>query len=216
MCRVWTEHAAPVISPPSLTNISVKKVKHMIKKFSLVTDENSKLLLRFGLKNLFDIPAQFVPEFLDTLLQSIQNRPVRASGGSNVYPTTDKFLLSQLLHPGVSHLDMERVPVTMRNILVRNISKMTNLLHNRLTLALSITMPWSAFFSQSFTERFVGAIEKLQILTFTNFADDTFLAVVGQTCFSLGLITALFSVAKATLEVQMSVCPSVNKTPKQL
>ena len=186
MCRVWTEHAAPVISPPSLTNISVKKVKHMIKKFSLVTDENSKLLLRFGLKNLFDIPGQFVPEFLDTLLQSIQNRPVRGSGG-NVYPTTDKFLLSQLLHPAVSHLDMERVPVTMRNILIRNISKMNNLLHQSLTLALSITMPWSTFFSPSLTIRFVGAIEKLQILTFNNFADNAFLSAVGQTCFSLGL-----------------------------
>ena len=186
MCKVWTEHAAPIISPPSLTNISLRKVKHMIKMFSLVTEENSKLLLGFGLKNLFDIPGQFVPELLETLLQSIQNHHVRASGG-NIYPTTDKFLLSQLLHPAVSHLDMERVPVTMRNILIRNISKMTNLLHNRLTLALSITMPWSTFFSQSLTERFVTAIEKLQFLTFSDFADDAFLAAVGQTCFSLGL-----------------------------
>ena len=96
MCKVWTEHAAPIISPPSLTNISLRKVKHMIKMFSLVTEESSKLLLGFGLKNLFDIPGQFVPEFLETLLQSIQNHPVRANGG-NIYPTTDKerFLIEK-------------------------------------------------------------------------------------------------------------------------
>ena len=96
MCKVWTEHAAPIISPPSLTNISLRKVKHMIKMFSLVTEENSKLLLGFGLKNLFDIPGQFVPEFLETLLQSIQNHPVRANG-RNIYPTTDKgrFLIEK-------------------------------------------------------------------------------------------------------------------------
>lgn len=72
MCRMWTEHAAPIISPASLTIISVKKIKHMIRRFSLETEENSKLLLRIGLKNLFDIPGQFVSEFLETLLQSIQ------------------------------------------------------------------------------------------------------------------------------------------------
>ena len=35
MCRMWTEHAAPIISPASLTIISVKKIKSEYIKESL-------------------------------------------------------------------------------------------------------------------------------------------------------------------------------------
>ena len=108
-------------------------------------------------------------------------------GVDNCYPAMDLFLLSQILHPSVSKLDMTGmtgIPSVMRNILIRNLSKMTGLRH--LTLSTSMDIPWSMFFSRSQTSRFMSSIENLQTLIFQDYADDAFVMDIGQHCFNLG------------------------------
>ena len=64
-----------------------------------------------------------------------------------------------------------------------------------LTLCLSMTMPWSSFFSDAQTGRFCRGVASLQVLVFQDFADDSFLAHIGEWCHLL-----------TKLDVQGSVC----------
>ena len=103
------------------------------------------------------------------------------------------FLVSQILHPSLQTLDMEQIPTAMRNIIIRNIHKMTGI--RQLNLHLSLTMPWSSFFSQQQTSRFIAAISQLHTLVFTNFADDSFLDRLGHHCFKLVSLDVQGSIA---------------------
>jgi len=193
MCLAWVQLAVPRTSPQSLTRISLNKVKEMITTYPNIREDNEKLSVKRGLKNLLDLPIQFVPDLLSFVLSALQYTAPR--GADNCYPALDLFLLSQILHPSVSKLDMAGLtglPSVMRNILIRNLSRMTGIRH--LTLSTSMDIPWSMFFSQSQTSRFMSSIENLQTLIFQDYADDVFVMEIGQHCFNLG-----------TLDVQGSV-----------
>lgn len=203
MCEAWVRVAVPRTSPPSLTRISLNKVKEMIKTYPIVREDTEKLKIKRGLKNLLDLPLQFVPDLIRCVISNLQVCIILKSkqklfipflfkcsalrGVDNCYPAMDLFLLSQILHPSVSELDMtgmSGVPSVMRNILIRNLSKMTGIRH--LTLSTSMDIPWSMFFSRSQTSRFMSSIENLHTLIFQDYADDVFVMEIGQHCFNLG------------------------------
>ena len=200
LCEAWVQVAVPRTSPPSLTRISLNKVRKMIKTYPTIRDDTEKLKIKKGLKNLLDLPLQFVPDLLRCVLLTLQLCIIFKTnllpfffkcsaqrGVDNYYPALDLFLLSQILHPSVSKLDMTgmtAIPSVMRNILIRNLSKMTGIRH--LTLSTSMDIPWSMFFSQSQTSRFMSSIENLQTLIFQDYADDIFVMEIGQHCFNLG------------------------------
>ena len=200
LCEAWVQVAVPRTSPPSLTRISLNKVRKMIKTYPTIRDDTEKLKIKKGLKNLLDLPLQFVPDLLRCVLLTLQVCIIFKTnllpflfkcstqrGVDNCYPALDLFLLSQILHPSVSKLDMTgmtAIPSVMRNILIRNLSKMTGIRH--LTLSTSMDIPWSMFFSQSQTSRFMSSIENLQTLIFQDYADDIFVMEIGQHCFNLG------------------------------
>ena len=204
MCLAWVQLAVPRTSPPSLTRISLNKVKEMITTYPNIREDTEKLSVKRGLKNLLDLPIQFVPDLLSFVLSALQVcvqvcialkrnqlpfilKYTSPRGADNCYPALDLFLLSQILHPSVSKLDMAGLtglPSVMRNILIRNLSRMTGIRH--LTLSTSMDIPWSMFFSQSQTSRFMSSIENLQTLIFQDYADDFFVMEIGQHCFNLG------------------------------
>ena len=148
----------------------------MIRSYPTTDDMKMKHCLMEGLRNLLDVPNQFVANFVDNLIEALQVKPVKDS--KNVFAPRDMFLLSQLLHPSVTGINMVKIPSALRNIIIRNIHKLSGL--RSLTLDLSLEMAWSTFFSQSQTSRFVSAIAHLQSLTFHSFADDDFLSMLGQ------------------------------------
>ena len=202
MCLAWVQLAVPRTSPQSLTRISLNKVKEMITTYPNIREDNEKLSVKRGLKNLLDLPIQFVPDLLSFVLSALQVCAIvhcfknklpftlkytAPRGADNCYPALDLFLLSQILHPSVSKLDMAGLtglPSVMRNILIRNLSRMTGIRH--LTLSTSMDIPWSMFFSQSQTSRFMSSIGNLQTLIFQDYADDVFVMEIGQHCFNLG------------------------------
>ena len=176
MCQTFVLHASPRITPKHLSNLCQLRIHQMIRSYPTTDDMKMKHCLMEGLRNLLDVPNQFVAEFVDNLIEALQVKPVKDC--KNVFAPRDMFLLSQLLHPSVTSINMVKIPSALRNIIIRNIHKLSGL--RSLTLDLSLEMAWSTFFSQSQTSRFVSAIAHLQSLTFHSFADDDFLSMLGH------------------------------------
>lgn len=134
-----------------------------------------------------DLAGIYVHTYFKTELLPHLSKYSPPRGMDNCYPALDLFLLSQILHPSVCQLDMTGmtgIPTAMRNILIRNLSRMRGLRH--LSLSTSIDIPWSMFFSQPQTSRFMSSIENIQTLVFQDYADDVFVMEIGQHCFNLG------------------------------
>ena len=72
LCEAWVQVAVPRTSPPSLTKISLNKVKEMIKTYPTIRDDTEKLKIKKGLRNLLDLPLQFVPDLLRCVLLTLQ------------------------------------------------------------------------------------------------------------------------------------------------
>ena len=72
MCEAWVQVAVPRTSPPTLTRISLKKLKEMIKTYSFNRVDTEKLKIKRGLKNLLDLPLQFVPDLIRCVISSLQ------------------------------------------------------------------------------------------------------------------------------------------------
>ena len=72
MCLAWVQLAVPRTSPPSLTRISLNKVKEMITTYPNIREDTKKLSVKRGLKNLLDLPIQFVPDLLSFVLSALQ------------------------------------------------------------------------------------------------------------------------------------------------
>ena len=139
------------------------------------------MIIRNSLRNLLSIPQLFIKELKESLLSAIQT-PSSASS-DNSFHAVNTFLVRELLHPSITELDMESIPPILRNLVIHNVAKMPRL--RVLTLCLAMTMPWSAFFSDIQTGRFCRGIFSLQVLVFQDYADDSFLAHVGENCHQL-------------------------------
>lgn len=72
LCEAWVQVAVPRTSPTSLTRISLNKVKEMIKTYPTIRDDTEKLKIKKGLRNLLDLPLQFVPDLLRCVLLTLQ------------------------------------------------------------------------------------------------------------------------------------------------
>ena len=72
MCEAWVQVAVPRTSPPSLTIISLNKVKAMIKTYPFIREDTEKLKIKRGLKNLLDLPLQFVPDLIRCVISNLQ------------------------------------------------------------------------------------------------------------------------------------------------
>ena len=94
MCLAWVQIAVPRTSPPSLTRISLNKVKEMIMTYPNIREETEKLNIKKGLKNLLDLPIQFVPDLLSFVLSSLQ---VSASLVYMAFKTKPLFLFGSIL-----------------------------------------------------------------------------------------------------------------------
>ena len=149
------------------------------------------MIIRNSLRNLLSIPQLFVKELKESLLSAIQTPSSTSS--DNSFHAVDTFPVRELLHPSITELNMETIPPILRNLVIHNVAKMPRL--RVLTLCVAMTMPWSAFFSDIQTGRFCRGISSLQVLVFQDYADDSFLAHVGEHCHQL-----------SRLDVQGSVC----------
>ena len=150
-----------------------------------------KIIIRKSLRHLLSIPQLFIRELQETLLGAIQ--ATSCTNSQNTFPAADTFLVRELLRPSITQLDMEDIPPIFRNFVIHNVKKMPRM--KELTLCLSMTMPWSSFFSDAQTGRFCRGVASLQVLVFQDFADDSFLAHIGEWCHLL-----------TKLDVQGSVC----------
>ena len=72
LCRLWAQHAAPALSPPRLAALALANVKTLIRTYPTVSGDEEKSKLMQGIRNLFDVPLQFVPDFLNSVLDSMQ------------------------------------------------------------------------------------------------------------------------------------------------
>ena len=72
LCRLWAQHAAPALSPPRLAALALANVKTLIRTYPAVSGDAEKSKLMQGIRNLFDVPLQFVPDFLNSVLDSMQ------------------------------------------------------------------------------------------------------------------------------------------------
>ena len=72
LCRLWAQHAAPALSPPRLAALALANVKTLIRTYPAVSGDEEKSKLMQGIRNLFDVPLQFVPDFLNSVLDSMQ------------------------------------------------------------------------------------------------------------------------------------------------
>ena len=70
MCQAFVQHFAPRISPKPLSQLGVARVQRMICEYPHAVEQKTKLMQ--GLRGLFDIPAQFIPDFLESLLKALQ------------------------------------------------------------------------------------------------------------------------------------------------
>ena len=182
VCHHWLAQTVPRVTPGSLTEISLERVRALVRLYSVSTEENrTKLALRRSLRNLFDVPAHFIPSILETVLESLLEPREVAD-----FSPTDLFLISLVTHPLVPQLDMLQVPGSVRNYVIRNMARMSGL--RSLQLCLSLNLPWSSFFSSLQTVRFTRALAALRVLTFQDHADDQFLHQLGQHCLDLGNI----------------------------
>ena len=185
VCQHWLGQTVPRVSPLTLTEISLERIRALVRLYSASAEENTtKLALRRSLRNLFDVPAHFIPTILETLLESLLEPRVVEGGGTKDYSPTDLFLISLVSHPMIPHLDMVEIPSSVRNYVIRNMARMTGL--RTLQLCLSLNLPWSSFFSSLQTVRFTRALAGLRALTFQDHADDQFLHQLGQHCLDLG------------------------------
>ena len=204
VCHYWLSQSVPRVSPPSLTVLCLRRTQNLIRLYSTSTEETNKLTLRRSLRALFDVPNHFIPLLLETVLEC-QNAGV----GSDQSPM-DLFLISQVTHPLISYLDMQLIPTSMRNYVIRNMARLSGL--RTLNLCLSLNIPWSAFFSPAQTERLAIALSGLRVLVFQDLADDDFLSQIGHHCIGLGktqpflgimiMIVVYFT---ASLDVQGSI-----------
>ena len=183
VCQHWLAQTVPRVTPASLTEISLERVRELVRLYSVSSEEDrTRLALRRSLRTLFDVPAHFIPTILETLLDRLQEP--RELAGSSDYSPTDLFLISLVTHPLISQLDMMKVPASVRNYVIRNMARMSGL--RSLQLCLSLNLPWSSFFSPVQTVRFTRALAGLKVLTFQDLADDQFLQQLGQHCLDLG------------------------------
>ena len=74
MCKAFVQHFAPRISPQPLSQVCQSRIKKMICEYPQASDQ--KTILMRGLKGLFDIPKQFIPEFLDALIAALKVRSI--------------------------------------------------------------------------------------------------------------------------------------------
>ena len=73
LCEAWARVAAPTPCPASLTALALNKVKIMINIYpTLPAGQTQKSEIRRGLRNLLDLPLQFVPDLLGCVLVSMQ------------------------------------------------------------------------------------------------------------------------------------------------
>ena len=206
VCHHWLGQTVPRVTPGSLTEISLERVRALVRLYSVSSEEaRTKLALRRSLRNLFDVPAHFIPSILETLLESLLE-PREPD-----FSPTDLFLISLVTHPLISQLDMVEVPGVVRNYVIRNMARMSGL--RSLQLCLSLNLPWSSFFSPLQTVRFTRALTALRVLTFQELADDQFLHQLGQHCLDLGKVQSrvaeldiyLTAIVTASLDVQGSI-----------
>ena len=166
---------------------------------------------------MFFLPCRCVLFKNESFILSFLFKYSAQRGVDNCYPALDLFLLSQILHPSVSKLDMTGmtgIPSVMRNILIRNLSKMTGIRH--LTLSTSMDIPWSMFFSQSQTSRFMSSIRNLHTLIFQDYADDIFVMEIGQNCFNLGSKFEILNVTHIPFSGKLDIQGSVSVTDQSL
>lgn len=180
LCQHWLDQAHPTVSPPSLTGVCLRRIQSLVRLYSTSSDDSLKTSFRRSLRGLFDVPGHFVPLLLETLLNCLDQTP--ASSASDQSPM-DLFLLSQVIHPQIVQLDLQLIPTSMRNYVIRNMTRMSGL--RTLSLCLSLNIPWSSFFSPVQTVRLTSALAGLRVLAFQDLADDEFLSEVGHHCLDL-------------------------------
>lgn len=181
VCQHWLDQAHPTVSPPSLSVVSLRRVQALVRLYSTSSDDSLKVSLRRSLRSLFDVPGHFIPLLLETVLNGLDQST--ASSASDQSPV-DLFLLSQVIHPQIAQMDMQLIPTSMRNHVIRNMTRMSGL--KTLSLCLSLNIPWSSFFSPVQTVRLTSALTGLRVLAFQDLADDEFLSEVGHHCLGLG------------------------------